>query len=85
MSGFFKYIFKGDTTMTRQEIERKVGNIGRNLEMLMNELENIEEEVEDDNLYDEVSAARESMGDSLDGIGRLQSFIENNELSDSNV
>ncbi len=84
MSGFLN-IFSREIVMTRQEIERKVGNIGRKLEMLMNELENIEEEVEDDNLYDEVSAARESMGDSLNEIGRLQSFIENNELSDSNV
>ncbi len=84
MSGFLN-IFSREIVMTRQEIERKVGNIGRKLEMLMNELENIEEEVEDDNLYDEVSAARESMGDSLNEIGKLQSFIENNELSDSNV
>lgn len=71
--------------MTRQEIEKKVGNIGRRLEILMNELENIEEEVEDDDLYDEVSSARESVGDSLNEVGKLQSFIENGDFSDSNV
>jgi SMC interacting uncharacterized protein involved in chromosome segregation len=76
---------KGDMIMTRRELEKKIDSLTRNLEMVKIEFENLEDEVEDDDLYDEISSVRESVEDTLNEVGKLQGSLENGEFSDSSI
>ncbi len=71
--------------MTRRELEKKIDSLTRNLEMVKIEFENLEDEVEDDDLYDEISSVRESVEDTLNEVGKLQGSLENSEFSDSSI
>ena len=71
--------------MTRRELEKKIDSLTRNLEMVKIEFENLEDEVEDDDLYDEISSVRESVEDTLNEVGKLQGSLENCEFSDSRI
>ncbi len=71
---------KGDMTMTRRELEKKIDSLTRKLEMVKIEFENLEDEVEDDDLYDEISSVRESVEDTLNEVGKLQGSLENGEF-----
>lgn len=71
--------------MTRHELEKRINSLTRDLEMIKNEFENLEDEVEDDDLYDEISSVRESVEDTLNEVGKLQGSLENGEFSESNI
>ena len=71
--------------MTRRELEKRIDSLTRNLEMVKIEFENLEDEVEDDDLYDDISSVRESIEDTLNEVGKLQGSLENGEFSDSSI
>ena len=68
--------------MTRKELEKAIESIFRDLELIKNGFENLEDEVEDDDLYDAVVTARENVDDTICEVGKLQSILENGEFAE---